>query len=615
MLLRLLQGLAVGGEFGAASTYVAEHAPPGRRGLHTAVIQGTGTLGLVLALLVVLGCRLAVGEEAFRDWGWRLPFLVSLAPLAVALYIRRRLEESPVFAAIRREGALSPSPLAEVLREPLWRRRMLVALLSLTLAQGVLWHAGQFYPLVFLQGTLGVEAGAATALMTAVLLLGWTLFPLSGWLADRLGRRPVILAGFALGIVLLFPAYHGLARHAAPAWHERYLEADLRLEGEGCRAGILGRLATDCARLSEALLRAGLPHELAEAEGPSRLLLAGRPLPEASLQAAEAALGPGRGPAPEASDWLAAGLWLLALMLPVAHGLRAGRGVDARALSRPGALHRARPSLHDRQRLVRRAHRLRHRPDLGLVARSLRRAVVCARALRRVPRGGAPPHARDPGRGCPRGPASSARLSLPLRFGGWGTVRPSRAGRDTSGATREERLAEPGGVVGRAFALPLWGGGYGSVREVSGLGTGAATCASSLRPGGQGSELEGSPRRAAGARGGDRRGDGPRPAHGGADGAVPGPSVSAQAPAPATASSSAAKASAQIGAKRDVGRAGASTGRPRRSRPPRRGDPRPARCLERRRTAKPGFSRSARIAGSFAATSGRRRSRRRSRDR
>lgn len=318
VLLRFLQGLAVGGEFGAASTYVAEHAPSGRRGLHTAIIQGTGTVGLILALLVVLACRLAVGEDAFRAWGWRLPFLLSLAPLAVALYIRRRLEESPVYAAIRAEGALSRAPLREVFANPHWRERMLIALLSLTIAQGVLWHAGQFYPVVFLQSTLGLDAAWVTGLLALAFGLGLPLFPLAGWLADRFGRRPVILIGFALGILLLFPAYHGMARGAQPAWYERYLAADLELRGPGCGAGILGRLQGDCARLSEALLRAGLRHRLAEDEGELRLAWRGQPLPEASLAAAEAALGTLPATPPPLAGLIIAGAWLWLLMIPVA---------------------------------------------------------------------------------------------------------------------------------------------------------------------------------------------------------------------------------------------------------------------------------------------------------
>ncbi len=318
LALRFLQGLAVGGEFGAASTYVAEHAPATRRGLHTSIIQGTGTVGLVLALLLVLACRLAVGEEAFRQWGWRLPFLLSLAPLLIALYIRRRLEESPVYRAIRAEGSLSPAPLREVFAVRVWRQRMLIALLSLTVAQGVLWHAGQFYPVIFLQSTLGLEAAPATALLAVALLVGLWLFPLAGWLADRLGRRPVILAGFALGVMLIFPAYHGMARAAAPAWYERYVKADLELTGEGCGSGILGRLAGECARLSEALLRAGVRHRLREAEGPVRVSLAGTTLAEASLAAVEEALGRLPAAPPPLLGLIAAGAWLLALMVPVA---------------------------------------------------------------------------------------------------------------------------------------------------------------------------------------------------------------------------------------------------------------------------------------------------------
>lgn len=213
--LRLLQGFAVGGEFGGAATYVAEHAPPQRRALYTSLIQGTGTLGLLLALLVIAAVRGLVGAEAFEAWGWRIPFLLSILLLAASVWMRLRLGESPLFARERDAGRLSRAPLREAFSTPAHLKSMVIALATLTMAQGVVWSTGQYFPLVFLQSTLGVDVGTVSWLMACVLLLTVPLFPLAGWLADRHGRRPVVIAGFVAAVAVIFPVYRGLGAAAA----------------------------------------------------------------------------------------------------------------------------------------------------------------------------------------------------------------------------------------------------------------------------------------------------------------------------------------------------------------------------------------------------------------
>jgi MFS family permease len=216
VLLRLVQGFAVGGEFGGAATYVAEHAPPGRRALYTSLIQGTGTAGLLLALLVIAAVRFAVGAEAFEAWGWRIPFLCSILLLALSIWVRLSLGESPLFARERDAGRLSRAPLREAFFTPSHRRSMGLALVTLTMAQGVVWSTGQYFPLVFLQSTLELDVGTTSWLMACVLLLTAPLFPLAGHLADRIGRRPVVITGFVLAALGIMPIFHGLGAAVQP---------------------------------------------------------------------------------------------------------------------------------------------------------------------------------------------------------------------------------------------------------------------------------------------------------------------------------------------------------------------------------------------------------------
>jgi MFS family permease len=215
--LRLLQGLALGGEYGGAATYVAEHAPQGKRGLYTSWIQTTATLGLFAALLVVIGTRTALGEDAFKTWGWRIPFLVSLLLLIVSLWIRMQLDESPVFVNMKKAGTTSKAPLSEAFGRWGNLKIVLIALLGAVMGQAVVWYTGQFYALFFLERVLRVD-GATTNILTAIALaLATPAFILFGWMSDRIGRKPIILVGCLLAMFTYSPLFHALTHYANPA--------------------------------------------------------------------------------------------------------------------------------------------------------------------------------------------------------------------------------------------------------------------------------------------------------------------------------------------------------------------------------------------------------------
>ena len=214
--LRLAQGLALGGEYGGAATYVAEHAPPGKRGYYTSWIQTTATLGLFMALLLVLGVRTTQGETTFTAWGWRIPFLLSAILLAVSIWIRLKLQESPLFQRMKDEGKASKRPLSEAFGEWSNAKIAIFALLGATAGEAVIWYGGQFYALFFLTLTLKVPAVTAQILIAISLLLGTPFFILFGWLSDKIGRKPIILAGFALGVLTYFPIFQGLTHYANP---------------------------------------------------------------------------------------------------------------------------------------------------------------------------------------------------------------------------------------------------------------------------------------------------------------------------------------------------------------------------------------------------------------
>jgi MFS family permease len=217
IVLRLVQGLALGGEYGGAATYVAEHAPDGKRGAYTAWIQTTATLGLFLALAVIGTTRVLVGEDAFKDWGWRVPFIFSAALLAVSLWIRMQLEESPVFKDMKSSGKASKAPLADAFGNWKNMKVVLLALFGLVMGQGVVWYTGQFYALFFLEKMLKVD-GLTTYTMVAIsLALATPGFVFFGWLSDKIGRKPIIMAGLLLAILTYFPLFQALTAAVNPA--------------------------------------------------------------------------------------------------------------------------------------------------------------------------------------------------------------------------------------------------------------------------------------------------------------------------------------------------------------------------------------------------------------
>lgn len=213
---RLVQGLALGGEYGGAAIYVAEHAPKDKRGYYTSWIQTTATLGLFMALLLILGIRTVMGEQAFGDWGWRIPFLLSSVLLIVSIWIRLSLNESPLFQKMKAEGKASKRPLTEAFGQWSNAKIAILALLGATAGEAVVWYGGQFYALFFLTQTIKVPAVDAQIMIVISLLIGTPFFILFGWLSDKIGRKPIMLAGFALAVITYFPIFQGLTHFANP---------------------------------------------------------------------------------------------------------------------------------------------------------------------------------------------------------------------------------------------------------------------------------------------------------------------------------------------------------------------------------------------------------------
>jgi MFS family permease len=271
ILLRLLQGLALGGEYGGAATYVAEHAPSGRRGFYTSWIQTTATLGLFLSLLVILTCRLLLKEE-FEVWGWRIPFLVSIVLLAVSVYIRLQLQESPAFVEMKAEGKLSKAPLKDSFGN--WKnlKIVLLALFGATAGQAVVWYGGQFYALFFLEKILQVEATAANMIIAAALLIGTPFFVIFGMLSDRIGRKIIIMGGCILAAATYFPTFKALTQYANPALQAAVTSAPVTViaHDDDCTFQFdpVGKKAftQSCDVAKSALAKAGVPYENETAE-------------------------------------------------------------------------------------------------------------------------------------------------------------------------------------------------------------------------------------------------------------------------------------------------------------------------------------------------------------
>jgi MFS family permease len=267
LAMRLLQGLALGGEYGGAATYVAEHAPNHKRGLYTSFIQTTATLGLFAALLVVIGTRTWLGEEAFKDWGWRVPFLVSIVLLGVSLWIRMQLAESPVFQRMKDEGTTSKAPLTEAFGHWKNARWVLIALLGAVAGQAVVWYTGQFYALFFLEKTLKVDGATANILIAIALAIGTPFFVLFGWLSDKIGRKPIIMVGCALAALTYFPAFHALTSAANPALAAAQAKAPVTVHADPATCSLqfdpVGKQKFDktgCDIAKSTLAKAGIPY-------------------------------------------------------------------------------------------------------------------------------------------------------------------------------------------------------------------------------------------------------------------------------------------------------------------------------------------------------------------
>jgi len=261
--LRLLQGLALGGEYGGAATYVAEHAAEGKRGYDTAWIQTTATLGLFLALLVIGLCRFTgwLTPAQFADWGWRLPFLVSLVLLIFSVYIRLKLNESPVFQRMKAEGKGSKAPLTDSFLKYPNNKYVLLALLGATMGQGVVWYTGQFYTLFFLTITLKVDGVTAYTLVAISLLLGTPFMIFFGWLSDKIGRLKIILAGCVIAALTYFPLFHALTHYVNPALEKFQAANVITVQAKDCNFHIfVGPWSkfSDCDKAKDYLTKSGL---------------------------------------------------------------------------------------------------------------------------------------------------------------------------------------------------------------------------------------------------------------------------------------------------------------------------------------------------------------------
>jgi len=267
ILLRLFQGLALGGEYGGAATYVAEHAPHGKRGLYTSFIQITATAGLFLSLLVILGCRVYLGTEAFEAWGWRIPFMVSIVLLGISVWIRMQLNESPLFQQMKSEGKTAKKPFRESLFSSNGKL-MLLALLGATAGQAVVWYGGQFYSLFFLTQTLKVDGTTANLLVAGALLLATPFFVVFGALSDKIGRKKIVMAGCLLAALTYFPIFKGLTHYANPAIEEARASSPAVVHADPHTCSFqfdpIGKkvFTNSCDIAAAALAKAGIPYEV-----------------------------------------------------------------------------------------------------------------------------------------------------------------------------------------------------------------------------------------------------------------------------------------------------------------------------------------------------------------
>ena len=272
--LRMLQGLALGGEYGGAATYVAEHSPNNQRGYYTSWIQTTATLGLFLSLVVILIVQNAMSKEEFANWGWRIPFLLSFALLGISVWIRLSLNESPAFRRMKEEGKGSKAPLSEAFGQWKNARIALLALFGLTAGQAVVWYSGQFYALFFLQNVLKVEAESVNIMIAISLLLGTGFFVFFGWLSDRVGRKPIIMAGLALAILTYFPLFKAMTWAANPALAtaQQNVRATVTVAPGDCKFQFnpvgTAKFTTSCDIATSFLARNSVPYDVVATAAP-----------------------------------------------------------------------------------------------------------------------------------------------------------------------------------------------------------------------------------------------------------------------------------------------------------------------------------------------------------
>jgi len=262
VLLRLVQGLALGGEYGGAAIYVAEHSPDAHRGLHTSWLQTTATLGFAVSIIAVFVCRSAIDDKSFIAWGWRIPFLLSLVLLAFSVYLRLKLNESPVFDRMVREGKVSRAPLSEAFSSWANIRKMLVVCIGPTAGETVIFYTAQFYVLFFLTSTLKVPYAQVYAPILVALFASIPLYVIFGWISDRLGRKPVILAALAIAALAIFPTFDLIARASNPNLVAFQKRVDIEVRAHACNFLLFSAPTTPCDKTRDLLTKSGLSYSL-----------------------------------------------------------------------------------------------------------------------------------------------------------------------------------------------------------------------------------------------------------------------------------------------------------------------------------------------------------------